>query len=153
MMRHVSLLLRLPVRRRGNPQSCHLSTEQSWERSAKRVKDTESTTDTHLNYLKTIRATHDPILHVKSMEDELMGTMGAALGKQADKITQHLQQMDIQKTKYDDLCQQTEPCLLKLKEIAIQHNEFREAAKTARWELLVHRQAVGFIINNHNVGE
>ena len=153
MMRHVNLFFQLPVRRRIHPQPCHLSTEQSWVRSAKRVKDTESTTDKHLNYLETIRATHDPILHVKSLEDELMGTMGAALGKQADKINQHLQQMDIQKKRYHDLCQQTEPCILKLKEIAIRHNEFREAAKTARWELLVHRQAVGFIINNHNVGK
>ena len=35
------------------------------------------------------------------------------------------------------------------RDIANQHNQYRKDAIKARWELLVHRQAVGFIINNH----
>jgi hypothetical protein len=36
-----------------------------------------------------------------------------------------------------------------LEEIAATYNELREQALKSRWELMVHRQAAGFIVNNH----
>jgi hypothetical protein len=36
-----------------------------------------------------------------------------------------------------------------LEEIAATYNELREQALKSRWELTVHRQAAGFIVNNH----
>lgn len=147
MLRHCCVSL-------SGRRKCHFfstAKDQAWERSAKLVKDTESTK--HQPYMQTIRATHDPAMHVKTLEEELMGTMGAALGKQAEKIEHFLNLMSAELVKYNELRQETNPCLAKLKDTALRHNEFREDAKRARWELLVHRQAVGFIVNNHNVGE
>ena len=147
MLRHCCVSL---SRRR----KCHFfstAKDHSWERSAKLVKDTESTK--HQPYMQTIRATHDPAMHIKTLEEELMGTMGAALGKQAGKIEHFLNLMRAELVKYNELSQEPNPCSAKLKDTARRHNEFREDAKRARWELLVHRQAVGFIVNNHNVGE
>jgi len=132
--------------------------QTSWQRSAKLVKKdptdaTSTETTKHLHYLDTIRASHDPSLHIKTLEDELMGTMGAALGKQAEKIKYYLQQMEIQKNIYTTLVREQGSEHILIQETAIRYNEFRKMAKQARWELLVHRQAVGFIVNNHNVGE
>jgi len=130
--------------------------QTSWQRSAKLVKKdptdaTSTETTKHLHYLDTIRASHDPSLHIKTLEDELMGTMGAALGKQAEKIKYYLQQMEIQKNIYTTLVREQGSEHILIQETAIRYNEFRKMAKQARWELLVHRQAVGFIVNNHNV--
>jgi len=36
-------------------------------------------------------------------------------------------------------------------ELAHRHNDARKRAIEARWELLVHRQAVGFTVDNHSV--
>lgn len=100
-------------------------------------------------YLEHIRDVHDPSMHIKSLEDELRGTMGQALGKQGDKILRALRNMREQLDLYHDLLEKhpitSEPVL----ERAKQYNFYREQAKTARWELIVHRQAIGFIVNNH----
>jgi hypothetical protein len=38
-----------------------------------------------------------------------------------------------------------------LEEIAARHNQHRTRAIRLRWELIVHRQAAGFLVSNHNV--
>ena len=37
-------------------------------------------------YLEAIRQTHDPALHIKTLEEELAGSIGQALGKQGRKV-------------------------------------------------------------------
>lgn len=126
-----------------------------WERQAVVVKDTENEKS---KYLETIRAEHDPSLHLKTIEDELLGTIGKALGKQGDKIAYAMHCMKKEYTKYEQILQQiqqnntTNPTLQKqLIAIAEQYNNYRKNAIQARWELLVHRQACGFTVNNHKV--
>jgi ribosome-binding ATPase YchF (GTP1/OBG family) len=147
---------------------------KSWERSAKLVKNT----DTSNNYLEHIRQTHDPALQLKTLEDELKGTMGKALGKQGDKVlnllkqvheerkkvehllvSENVEQQDLQLNQFDtDSCSDdVREQSLRLSEetkkqiyVHVQkHNQIREKAVHARWELLVHRQAIGFITQNH----
>uniref|UniRef100_A0A6U3PTY6 Uncharacterized protein n=1 Tax=Ditylum brightwellii TaxID=49249 RepID=A0A6U3PTY6_9STRA len=125
---------------------------QSWERSAKLVKNTTVSN----KYLEHIRDVHDPSQHVKTIEDELRGTMGKALGKQGHKVMSEIQCMDKEKALYDALvARYLEQNSMSLKEGIIQHaqqyNEARKRAIKARWELLVHRQAVGFTVGNHDV--
>ncbi|CAB9505922.1 expressed unknown protein [Seminavis robusta] len=120
----------------------------SWERSAKMVKNVDVTN----KYLEHIRDVHDPSMHIKTIEDEIRGTMGKALGKQGDKILRALRSMQQELDQYHALIDQqnhslSSPAVLKH---AQQYNLYREQAKTARWELIVHRQAVGFIVNNHS---
>jgi hypothetical protein len=121
-------------------------TSHSWERSAKMVKNIDVTN----KYLEHIRDVHDPSMHIKTLEDELRGTMGKALGKQGDKILRALRSMQEELDRYHELLDQnhsiSSPIVLKH---AQQYNYYREQAKTARWELIVHRQAIGFIVNNH----
>jgi len=120
----------------------------SWERGAKLVKNT----DTSNQYLEHIRKTHDPALHVKTIEDELRGAMGKALGKQGEKILRFVKAMGQERKRYDELradphCSRSTD---ELERVVKRYNDIRSEALKARWELLVHRQAVGFIVDNHN---
>ena len=123
-------------------------TSTSWERGAKLVKNTDKSNE----YLDTIRQTTDPGLHLKTIEDELRGTMGKALGKQGEKILRFVRSMAQERLRYDELLEKgaTEINPKDLKKTAERYNELRKEAMKARWELLVHRQAVGFIVDNHN---
>eukprot|EP00542_Grammatophora_oceanica_P013228 CAMPEP_0194037692 /NCGR_PEP_ID=MMETSP0009_2-20130614/10020_1 /TAXON_ID=210454 /ORGANISM="Grammatophora oceanica, Strain CCMP 410" /LENGTH=211 /DNA_ID=CAMNT_0038679947 /DNA_START=148 /DNA_END=785 /DNA_ORIENTATION=- len=102
-------------------------------------------------YLEHIRETHDPQLHIKTLEDELKGTIGKALGKQGEKVLYHMKCMAAERGRYEELvCSKSDASSKsKLVDVAKRHNMYREEAIKARWELLVHRQAVGFIVNNH----
>jgi hypothetical protein len=143
-----------------------------WERGARRVKDTRSRREPeHLAYIERICETHDPTLHLKTLEDELKSTIGQALRKQADKILQAVAEMERERETYlgflrrakhqtadagesdkapwlSRLCPETR---LELEEVAARHNQHRTRAIHSRWELIVHRQAAGFLVNNHNV--
>jgi len=123
-------------------------TTKSWERGAKLVKKT----DLENEYLDTIRKTHDPAMHVKTIEDELRGTMGKALGKQGEKVLRFVRAMAQERQRYDELLKKGDTPLDSKDVIktAERYNELRKEAIKARWELLVHRQAVGFIVDNHN---
>ena len=94
-------------------------------------------------YLELIRDTHDPSLHIKTLEDELRGTMGKALGRQGDKIIFAIKRMEEQRQKLDTLKDNQ-----KIRECVILYNQYREEAKKARWELEVQRQAIGLLVNN-----
>lgn len=97
-----------------------------------------------------IRETHDPSMHLKTIEDELKSTIGKALGKQGDKILDAVYYMNEAFQGYQDLLEKhksvNHPSVV---EAAKQVNEHRAVAVKARWELMVHRQAVGFIVGNH----
>lgn len=115
-----------------------LSTQRStsWERNAVLVKNT----DINNQYLEHIRDTHDPALHIKTLEDEIRGSMGKALGKQGEKVLYYIELMKNEREQHLKTPNDVE--------CARRHNEYRKQALQARWELMVHRQAVGFIINN-----
>jgi hypothetical protein len=137
----------------------------SWERSAQMVKKSvESKVNNveHKEYMDRISSMHDPSVHVKTLEDEIRGSMGKALGKQSLKIQLYLNLMKQEREKYDELAnkiehlppnhiQKLDDMKRTLREIAIKHNDFHKEAHTARWELIVHRQAVGFIVRNHEI--
>jgi len=137
----------------------------SWERSAQMVKKSaESKVNNveHREYMARISSMHDPSVHVKTLEDEIRGSMGKALGKQSLKIQLYLNLMKHEREKYDELAKKIEnlpPNHIQnlddmkrtLREIAMKHNGYRKEAHTARWELIVHRQAVGFIVRNHEI--
>lgn len=156
------------------------SSSTSWERGAKLVKATEKTN----KYLDHIRESHDPSLHLKTLEDELKGTMSKALGNQGEKVLALLQSLHQERSRYEDILSSalvggghkkmslvldgqegtntnssknneyqldnlTHAEKLSLFLVVQNHNRLRADALHARWELLVHRQAVGFITNNH----
>ena len=118
---------------------------QAWESGAKLVQNTT----VENNYLEHIRAVHDPSQHLKTIEDELKGTIGKALGKQAHKVQLYAQLMDQERQKYEDLLQHETPDVVQLQDHAQTHNQWRQDCLQARWELIVHRQAVGFTVGNH----
>lgn len=123
---------------------------KSWERGAKLVKNTDQSNQ----YLEHIRQTHDPAMHVKTIEDELKGTMGKALGKQGEKILRFVRAMAQERKRYDELLRDDTKNARspseEMKNVVKRYNDMRREAMQARWELLVHRQAVGFIVDNHN---
>eukprot|EP00980_Cylindrotheca_fusiformis_P004868 scaffold1036_cov93-Cylindrotheca_fusiformis.AAC.1 len=120
---------------------------KSWESGARLVKNTKVVDN---QYLEHIRDIHDPSQHLKTIEDELKGTIGKALGKQGDKIIIAMRCMAQEYAKYEALLEGGHgPSSEEVIEVAKKYNEFREQAHKRRWELIVHRQAVGFIVGNH----
>jgi uncharacterized membrane-anchored protein YhcB (DUF1043 family) len=90
------------------------------------------------------------------------GSIGSALGKQSGKIMNFTALMEKELEKYNDVLQQQHQqtangtdgtigadTAVLLEEIAAKYNELREHALKSRWELTVHRQAAGFIVNNY----
>ena len=118
------------------------SQSKTWERSAKQVQNT----NIQNQYLEKMRTVHDPNQHIKTLEDELMGAMAEALKKQSDKIYIEYHQMNELLNIYLD----DSLSLKRRKDARIKFNECRNAAKHAKWELIVHRQAIGFRIKNHD---
>ena len=117
-----------------------------WERGAKIVKDTNVTSP----YLERVRSeVVDPAIHIKTIEDELCGAIGKALGKQGEKIAFAIDEMKEAHAQYLE-CIHAQ-CYGKALQYAHIHNDARKRAIQARWELLVHRQAVGFTVDNHSV--
>jgi hypothetical protein len=129
------------------------ATQTTWQRAAVRVKNTE--TEKNNSYLDLIRDTHDPSLHLKTIEEELQGSIGKALGKQGQKILLYVHLMHQEYQRYETLLQQAasaddiQNIRTELSQAALAYNEHRKQAIQARWELMVHRQAAGFIVNNH----
>lgn len=100
-------------------------------------------------YLDTIRKSHDPSQHIKTIEDELKETIGKALGRQSDKLLMYMRAMDQEKQHYEQLLKGHHSNSRVVLECAEKYNAYRKECLTARWELMVHRQAVGFIVDNH----
>eukprot|EP00559_Dactyliosolen_fragilissimus_P004915 CAMPEP_0184869470 /NCGR_PEP_ID=MMETSP0580-20130426/34184_1 /TAXON_ID=1118495 /ORGANISM="Dactyliosolen fragilissimus" /LENGTH=215 /DNA_ID=CAMNT_0027370973 /DNA_START=45 /DNA_END=689 /DNA_ORIENTATION=+ len=153
-MRQGSFVLISSYRKHISTRTLNFPSKASntWERGAKLVKNTDVTNQ----YLEHIRDVHDPSLHLKTIEDELKGTIGKALGRQGQKILDALKSMQKEGDSYHNILRQTDsdiPCNdavnAKLNYHANKYNDFRSQALKARWELLVHRQAVGFVVNNH----
>jgi len=118
----------------------------SWERSAKLVKKTDVTNP----YLDRVRAeVVDPALQLKTIEDELCGAIGKALGRQGEKVLFAIREMKNEHSRYLECLR--ERSFEGAVRSARRHNDARERAIKVRWELLVHRQAVGFTVDNHSV--
>lgn len=120
---------------------------RSWESGAQVVKNTRIENQ----YLEIIRDTHDPSLHIKTIEDELKGTIGKALGKQGDKVNTFLRAMEKEKKSYLMLMEEekrdsSDPLVV---EVVKRYNAYRKEGIQARWELIVHRQAVGFTVREY----
>lgn len=124
---------------------------KSWESGAKLVQNTT----VENKYLEHIRDVHDPSQHLKTIEDELKGTIGKALGKQGQKVLMYTKLMNQEREKHEDLLLKRLPTDAdhvledELHKCAIAHNNYRKECLQARWELIVHRQAVGFIVGNY----
>jgi hypothetical protein len=161
----------LPCLRTLSSSSTNHQPDACWERQAIAVKNTDVTNP----YLEAIRSTHDPALHLKTIEDELKSTIGKALGRQGEKILNAMRQMEQEYQVYQELCIRygttmkdsletsttTNPDCNHNPDSPFQHhpeiiasaqryNEIRKRALVYRWELIVHRQAVGCIVNNHS---
>ena len=70
------------------------------------------------------------------------------MGKQGDKILNAMREMNEHKIRYEQLL--SEELFHEAVDFANRYNDARERAIKARWELLVHRQAVGFTVGNHS---
>ena len=130
----------------SQPPKSPVKPSKTWERSAKLVKNIDVTNP----YLDRVRAeVVDPALQIKTIEDELCGAIGKALGKQGEKVLMRIREREEERVRFlEHLAGRAHDEAM---QSARRHNEARERAVTARWELLVHRQAVGFTVDNHSV--
>lgn len=148
---------------------------KSWESGARRVQNVNGENNTYMDHIRDL---HDPSLHLKTIEDELKGTIGKALRRQADKILTSVRCMEQEHKRLielmerhgatthngnstsrndeDDHDDDDDVCVFiddhpDVTQCAEKYNEYRKEAIQRRWELIVHRQAVGFIVENHKV--
>ena len=101
-------------------------------------------------YLERVRSELvDPALQIKTIEDELCAAIGKALGRQGEKVQFAIREMTDAHARYRERihAKDYEEAL----KSAHHHNEARKRSIKARWELLVHRQAVGFTVDNYTV--
>jgi hypothetical protein len=117
----------------------------TWERGAKLVKNTVVTNP----YVDVVRQEVDPAAHLKTIEDELCAAIGKALGRQGEKVQRAISEMTVQHGQYMQFLHSQ--AYKDASESAIRYNDARKRAIQYRWELLVHRQAVGFTVDNHSV--
>jgi hypothetical protein len=113
-----------------------------WERQAKQIQNKHVQNP----YLDLMREAHDPRLHLKTLEDELQGAIGSALGKQGQKLLGLLNELGEAYSKYEEACTSKPNSM---EQTANNYNTIRKLAIQARWELMVHRQAAGFLVQNH----
>ena len=107
-------------------------------------------TDVTNPYLERVRAeVVDPALQLKTIEDELCGAIGQALGRQGEKVRAALRDMAVARDRHAAALDGRDAA--GARDAARRHNRARERAVKARWELLVHRQAAGFTVANHDV--
>ncbi|GKY91919.1 hypothetical protein MPSEU_000163500 [Mayamaea pseudoterrestris] len=131
----------------------------TWERVAHRCKNPRE--QRHNAYIQEIRsAVHDsPTMHLQSLAHELQSAIGGALGKQGRKVVSAIRVLEEQLQKYHQLVEQVNDerdsvsteTLTELRNCIQAYNTARKQALTARWELMVHRQAAGFVVNNHSI--
>lgn len=110
--------------------------EPPWKRLVERLKaqDFESTYLDRLDRRLTLAAGRS------SLEEEIIEEMAYALTRSADKINVALLELDVLRRDYDQAGSAAER-----KRLAEAFNEKRREAMRARWELMVHREALGFL--------
>jgi hypothetical protein len=96
-----------------------------------------------------VRQEVDPAAHLKTIEDELCAAIGKALGRQGEKVQCAICEMKEHHAQYMQFLHAQ--AYKDASESALRHNDARTRAVQFRWELLVHRQAVGFTVDNHSV--
>ena len=79
----------------------------------------------------------------RSVEHEIMEEMAYALGQASDKVNVELLELDVLDHK---IAEAADPD--RRSRLIESFNRKREAAKRARWELKVHREALGFLRND-----
>ncbi|QDG53597.1 hypothetical protein FIV42_23485 [Persicimonas caeni] len=110
--------------------------EPPWKRLVERLKaeDFESTYLDRLDRRLSIAAGSN------TLEKEIIEEMAYALTKSGDKINVALLELDVLRRDYDNASDPAERARL-----ADGFNEKRREAMRARWELMVHREALGFL--------
>lgn len=90
-------------------------------------------------YLDRLRARLDPGRAQLELETEIRAEIAAALGRAEDKVNVALLRLELAQRRLA-----TEPPGPERRRLVAAFDALRDEALHARWELLVHREAVGF---------
>mmetsp|Transcript_7495 Transcript_7495/g.9784 ORF Transcript_7495/g.9784 Transcript_7495/m.9784 type:complete len:127 (+) Transcript_7495:333-713(+) len=97
----------------------------------------------------------DPQATILQLQDEVQEEMAAALGRTGYKLLDALKQLEEAQAELNEHLAESKgkENESQLAEFVNKYNSCREAAVSARWELLIHRQAVGFRFQNQKYVE
>jgi hypothetical protein len=133
------------------------SKDATWTSLAKKMKisiDAEAPETKHIEKMKRegVYSVEDSIA---KLEDELAEEMASALGKTGDKTTILFKMMNRAQEEYAKLQEEgVDQVDLERRRLAARtFNVLRQEAETARRNLIIHRQAVGFYWRNHAIVE
>jgi hypothetical protein len=115
-----------------------------WDPPWKRL--IESLTDTGFDspYLDRLRTRVEVMPDRQSLERELLQEMARALGRTCDKVNLALLQLQLIQRQIDDTTESA-----RHGELVRAYNQQREQARIALRELIIHREALGMVHNQH----
>jgi hypothetical protein len=123
------------------------SKPSAWSRTAANLQSshTSAVNDgiAQTEYMKLVQTKADPTMHIKTIEDELMDAVAGALKKTADKVQTSI--TAVQET----LDEMESRGMRNDADLIAQYKHRVVQAERMRLELIIHRQACGFQINNH----
>ncbi|MEL6344223.1 MAG: hypothetical protein AAFV53_13975 [Myxococcota bacterium] len=109
-----------------------------WKSLVIQLKDREKESP----YLNRLRARLDVTMGHGSLEQEILSEMAAALGRAGEKVDYNLLRLELA----DEAIAKASSPVERRRKIQA-YNKIREDALRARWELKVHREALGFVRN------
>lgn len=111
--------------------------EPAWKSLVEQLKDREKEGP----YLKRLRASLHMQTGQASLEQEILSEMAGALGRAGDKVNYALLRLELAEEQWSD----APPAQRRARAEAF--NAIREEAEHAKWELRVHREALGLYRN------
>ena len=112
----------------------------AWKKIVKNLQDDGFESE----YLDRLTAKVPSLGEHQGLEQEIMREMAQALSRAANKVNFRLLELDVLAAKITD--EKYGPA--RTKQLRRTYEQKRENARRARWELKVHREALGFIQND-----
>mmetsp|Transcript_974 Transcript_974/g.1553 ORF Transcript_974/g.1553 Transcript_974/m.1553 type:complete len:214 (+) Transcript_974:229-870(+) len=137
-----------------------VSTKNSWGRMTHKLQaDLDGKDETYLEGVKDAVDVESSLL---SLQQEVQEEMAAALGRTGSQLTNAINVANEAHSEFRMVSDRYDRCVEKgqepgvelkteLLEYARNFNRLRKCAETARIDLIVHRQAVGFSFNNYKI--
>jgi len=142
----------------------------AWTRLARNVKSPDATPSSSPDskHLENIRKACDVEDTIGKLEHEFMEEMAGALGRTGNKAVYYFNEMRVARAAFDRIdaealaAEESNPlhpsfsitaALSTRREAAQAYHRARQLAEDARRELIIHRQACGFIHNNYSIVE
>lgn len=125
----------------------------SWNRIATNIKGEAIVSDKVSKHIESLKSSYDPSDHITKLEEELCEEMAAALGRSGSKCDHYYNALMKMEKYCEDTLQSSNFTTNEKMQVINNFNELLVKARNAREELIIHRQAIGFVWRNQKIVE